>query len=348
MGALCVGFSLWLLSGHAFPCSVICAEPTVRTFGEQREIPGNLVFFKLLTGGEPGNLELRTKDGKRVPASIRTIGSDRVFAPDSPVANGTDLLLSFESRCERLREKPWPVTYSFKVGPSATQELRPPELGVIEVGTRYPGTSNEAGFVRLEYFEPDAASTSHHLIDTEVTIDGRPFQFDPGPFSSLPTITVVSHCVIRGTSSQGGWVLDSCDKLRSVPPGEHTLTVKPHVVGNTNDPPPASIRVRTTCPRGLLAHPDFSGALPSSPPPPSKSAAALSVAKSGAEKPTHAPERGCSFARVTASPSRSGSFAAAALLLLAAARRRDAGRFLRTTDDTPELLAVLNPDKPTT
>ncbi|HEX6278153.1 MAG TPA: hypothetical protein VFZ53_34145 [Polyangiaceae bacterium] len=321
VGAFWVGSSLFLMSGRAFPCSMICAEPSVRTFGDQQEIPGNLVYFKVLTGGDPGKLELRRKDGKRVPASIRTIGRDRVFAPDTPVANGTDLLLSYESRCERSREKPSPATYSFKVGPSATQEFRPPELATIEVGTRYPGTWNEGGFVRVEYYEPDAAATSHHLIDTEVTIDGRPYQFDPGPFSSLPTITVVSECVTRGRTSNGGWGVDSCGRLRSVPPGDHTLTVKPRVVGSKSDPPHASIRVPTTCPRGLLAHPDFPGALSSSLPAPSKTAPVSSATNNVGTKPTRRAEHGSGGGGCDVSRARPRAFGAAWLLAFAVAVR---------------------------
>jgi hypothetical protein len=325
VGAFLVGLSLCLVSGHAFPCSVLCVEPSVRTFGEQREIPGNLVYFKVLTAGDPGKLELRKKDGTRVPASIRTIGRDRVFAPEIAVANGTELFLSFESRCERLREKPWLATYSFKVGPSGTQEFRPPELVASEVGTRYPGTWNEAGFVRVEYYEPDAAATSHHLIDTEVTIDGRPYQFDHRPVSSLPTITVVSDCVIRGRWSDG-WVVDSCDTLRSVPPGDHTLTVKPRVVGSANDPPPTSIRIHTTCPRGLLAHPDFPEALSSSLPARSSAPPAVSAAKSVGAKPPRAAERGSGAGGCSVSRARPRAFGAAWLLAFAVALRRRSKR----------------------
>ena len=60
---------------------------------------GNLVYFQVLAE-DPGPLALRTAAGDAIAASIRTLGSDRVFAPEAPLPENTSLVLEYRESCD--------------------------------------------------------------------------------------------------------------------------------------------------------------------------------------------------------------------------------------------------------
>lgn len=67
----------------AASCSRRCSDAPVRLFPAVAEVPGNLIYFKVLVA-DPGRLQLVTVGGQSVPANVRRIGDDRVFAPEQP------------------------------------------------------------------------------------------------------------------------------------------------------------------------------------------------------------------------------------------------------------------------
>jgi hypothetical protein len=275
-----------LVAGPAAPCSPFCRDAPVYLFPKQAEVPGNLIRFRLLVA-DPGPLELRAKGGALVPASITKMGLDRVFAPSAPVPAGTELTLHYELRCAGIR-KGVAGEYTFQVGPPAKVELRGAELVVHEQGTRDPGSAwNETGFVRVSYYSPESSGNAGHLIQSTVTLDGRPYRFDERlSQSGNPVIEVASDCMLRGGRDSGGdgYAVDSCGALRSVPPGVHKVEVKPHLVGGDVELAPVSLEVTTVCPRGLIPTPAASELQPIPPPPASaKARPAGSVRLAGAD-----------------------------------------------------------------
>src|SRR5690606_15209219 len=203
----------------------------VRAFGEASAIPANLIYFKIEVA-DPGPLSLRTADGTPVAASIRTVGGDRVFAPDEAVEPGTELVLEYEASC--VGETPsMPLTYAFMVDEPADVELRPAELQIAEQGVAYPGlTNNEAAFFRLRYYPPDANGAALHLMDHTATVDGKPFRVSIR--GGVPMVEVSTGCL----PVLQDYVQDTCGWFHAVPPGEHTVEVRSTIVGQTSQPDP--------------------------------------------------------------------------------------------------------------
>jgi hypothetical protein len=258
------GIASMLVATPALPCSRLCDDPPIYLWPKRAEVPGNLIRFRVLVP-DPGRLELRNKAGVAIVASIKSMGQDRVFAPDAPVAAGTELTLHYEFRCGDPRKlHRGQGKFTFEVGPPSSIELRGASLTLYEQGTRDPGSAyNESGFVRLRYLDPESSGNAGHLIQSTVTLDGRPYEFDQSPLEgTVPTIEVVSDCMLRDTDSDAGYQIDSCGKLRSVPPGEHTVEVKPHLVGGEAKLAPVSLKVTTFCPRGLIPTPAASNLKP--------------------------------------------------------------------------------------
>jgi hypothetical protein len=71
----CILVGLLASSGRLYACSVaLTCTPPVRLFGENAQVPGNLIYFKVLEDN-PGMLILRKSDGTPIAASIRQIGA---------------------------------------------------------------------------------------------------------------------------------------------------------------------------------------------------------------------------------------------------------------------------------
>jgi hypothetical protein len=205
-------------------CSTVCTNPPVRLFPPVAEVPGNLVYFKLLVK-EPGPLALTTEKGEPIAASVRRIGTDEVFAPERPVAAGKRLVFHYQHRCMgKLVEG----AHKFVTGPTVKPELRPAELQVVEQGTRYPGDPrNESRFYRLHYYSPDAGPGVTHLLETTAALDGRPLELAE-TYPQQPLVFIESRC---SAESPDEWGVDTCGVVRSVPNGARTLTVTSHIIG---------------------------------------------------------------------------------------------------------------------
>ncbi len=150
MGCLVAGLSM-TAGGEARACgSGAWCEPPVRLFRfPESPVPGNLIHFKVLVE-EPGELTLRTRDGTIIPAGIRTIGDDEVFAPLADVAAGLDLELEYTLKCPSSAPVSDKGVFAFSTFDHMAINVEIPALEVYEQGIRYPGLrNNEAVFSRL-------------------------------------------------------------------------------------------------------------------------------------------------------------------------------------------------------
>jgi hypothetical protein len=179
-----------------------------------------------------------------IPASIRKIGPDRVFAPNADIAGNQTINLEYASQCNSAPGFPALTatrqTYAFKTGPSAPIESRAAELVVDERGVLYPGSPrNESAFVRLHYYPPDERGSATHLMDHAVSIDGRPLSYGSGSASDL--IQLRSLC---GETENR---IDTCGQTWSYAPGKHVVKVATSVVGLDAQPQPVMVEVELSC-----------------------------------------------------------------------------------------------------
>jgi hypothetical protein len=227
-------------------CSRANCQSPVRLFQPDR-VPANLVWFRVDVP-DPGPLQLRAADGSAVPASIRVIGPDRVFAPDSPPAADQRLTLHYRPAClfpDQAGEPPNPTerTFSFNVIAEGEMRLESSELVMTEKGIGYRGSARDM-VVRYAHILPDRAANAWHLADTTWTITGRPYRASWNPDA------VVSFC----TAPVQGWFPDSCGNYAAVPPGKHLLKAVTRMVGVDREFV-AELEVDTSCDQVLSIDP---------------------------------------------------------------------------------------------
>lgn len=318
--ALATLFSVVQLGARdAAACSYDACVSPVRLFPTDDSIPGNLVYFRVESGGkfgcvlpeDPGPLTLRTADGTTVRSSIRQIGRDRVFAPDEPLPAGLEVRLEYTCGCA-ARDPAYlaaPRVFSFITGPSETPDI---QAGYLEVFERGAGSSPGHTFYRLSYQNPDLSGSTRHLSDERVTVDGKPFLSPPGSRQESRVIQVDTHCG-RGESDMH-YAMGSCGLYSSVPAGKHVVEVQTTIVGHDGDLPPVRLELET----GQKALCALAGTVPE--PAATGVPAAPSGEPSAAGTPTSA---GCGVARSRpASAAGLGLFAALALLTSARRLRR--------------------------
>jgi hypothetical protein len=233
------------VSSPALACSPSPCEPTVRLFGPAGiEVATNFVYFKLLVD-DPGPLLLRTRAGQPIAASIRQLGDDRVFAPDEPLAEGTDAELVYTPRCKPIGQEPQepqPVVYAFHAGIAGEYEPRPGELELTEQGLRYPRQANEASFVEVRYYTPEVTGGAFHLMEHFATIDGLPIALGGIEGGNLG-LRIKSMCAPPNDKV----MRDTCGAITSVPPGDHMIEVWTHVIGQTGASERARMTIDTRC-----------------------------------------------------------------------------------------------------
>jgi hypothetical protein len=233
------------LSATAHACSQPCPVPIQLPRGTQ--LPGNLIYFKVLVD-DPGELALHTAAGEPIAASIRTIGNDRIFAPEAPVAEGTELVLEYESQCPLPPASP--SSFSFLVSAPGAPELRPAALEIAERGTSHPIGEGETSFVRLAYYGPDVSGISYPIITDRFTVDGLPARLRL--VDSQELIEVPVQCQPGARDLQ----LDTCGTVVRVAPGVHTVQAQSTILGQLTQPDPVSLQVEVTCPDAAVSSPD--------------------------------------------------------------------------------------------
>lgn len=226
---------------EAVACTVPACDAPVR-LEAMEDVPGNLVYFEITTD-TPRGLALRTEAGEPIPASIRTIGNDQVFAPDAPIAPYTSVVLEYEEVCLG-GSTPERREFAFRTAEHVPVTLQPGRLFVREYGVESPGRSySEHSFVRVQ-LEANANYAAHHLMTSTLTIDGQPWS--PWPLVGLNwRVSIDTFCPPGGGSTEIEY--DSCGGIGSVPPGAHTLELRSHILGH-DTPEPLSLEIVTTCP----------------------------------------------------------------------------------------------------
>lgn len=223
-------------------CSEIC-EGGVRLPYEQ-SIPGNLIAFDVLDSALPFSLE--TLDGEPVPASVALRGGKPVFETDEPVAPGTLLQL-------RITQCTIPYDYRFSAAPFVEFEPIAPTLDVFERFVEAAGTEGDVSVVRLRYRGPDPMNVAPHLVQTIVSIDGRPL-FMERTHDDGSIIEVRSSCSGRELIQNG----HPCRSVPATPPGIYRVEARTHIVGAEVDPEPLVLEIDTSCPEGDLGAADDS------------------------------------------------------------------------------------------
>jgi hypothetical protein len=227
---LCMVGAALLVPRSVLACSrVLACEAPVRLFPEGGPVPGNLIYFKLKVA-EPGALTLRSSDGRVVPASIRTIGMDRVFAPDADVPSDLQLELEYTSVCP-LGLQPTQTTFAFSTAPAQPLEIPTPTLSVEERGeSRDHGAAYGvlAASVSLQYKAVCKTCSAAHLTDTH-------FDGDEGWGQ------ITGDSIELLTSCEGLQIDNSCTGYVLAPPGNYLVKAWSTVVGES-EPPTRTVR----------------------------------------------------------------------------------------------------------
>jgi hypothetical protein len=244
LGAL-VAITVALLSPSvASACSIIAqCVPPVRLF-PAGPIPGNLVYFKVLAEGVPLPM-LRTQTGEVVSASVRVIGSDRVFAPDNDLPPGQTFVLHYTTVCPFPAvvggPTPSPQTFGFTTSAPAT----PPgpvrgELAELDSGSEISdlgGQTELIVFARARFTAPAPAGVAH-LLEHHLTIDGRWTRL--ALEAGAATVEVRSYC------DEYLFAESSCGDVLMYPRGEHEIEAWSTIVGAGESAEHLRLRVRTT------------------------------------------------------------------------------------------------------
>jgi hypothetical protein len=226
-------------SPAAKACSIaLSCQAPVRLFPAGMPVPGNLIFFQLLAS-QPGPLTLRAADGTVIPASIRSIGGDRVFAPDADVPAGLELRLEFSTVCPEsgFGLTPTQQTFVFRTKAAAPLELPTPSLTLVDEGrTReHPVmVDSSVGFVALRYWNACTTCSAAHLTDTHFRVEGGIAQVSGGGVELL-------------TSCDGLQINNSCTGDVFCEAGDYTVEAWSSVVGAGRQPMHATRRVALHC-----------------------------------------------------------------------------------------------------
>lgn len=243
---LLVGTVVSTLAERASACSLPQCQSPLR-LPPAPYLPGNLVYFPIV-GDDPAELALRTAEGEPIAASIRTIGGDRVFAAEQPIAEGTQLVLEYSLQC--YGEPPpetLPQTFEFMTSVHSELEFNPGRLEIEETGVKYPGHDGETSFVRVRHWPGESNGDTSLLMDHTFTVDGQPTWLLQ--LNGVGLVEVPVACRPQVAEA----VTDSCGMLHSLPPGVHTVQVSTHVIGATTQPEPMSLEVDVSCPAGDAA-----------------------------------------------------------------------------------------------
>ena len=215
-------------------------------------MPGNLVRLDMRPRVEdPELLTMATRQGQPIPARLRDIGGFRVFAPDAPIAEGTEVVVEYSLVCTPHRRSPGPTpieSFTFTAGRHEEREYELGAISITERGIRRPGIpDSEVSFVRVQlpvYLIEGNADYSD-LVRHAVTLDGARHPFDMprlGEGGVDAEVVVTSWCTGPDETAY-----DSCGAISNVPTGRHTLEVTTSILGEETPLGVSSIEVDTTC-----------------------------------------------------------------------------------------------------
>ncbi len=246
--ACSIGLSALVLTpAPAHACSQIatCQSP-LRVFPTTANIPGNLVFFRVLTQ-QPFTATLRAINGTPIPADVRMIGGDRVFAPLADLPAGLDVQLQYDEVCPSGVPAPTPGlpqpnrqrTFTFRTGPAADLEPSTPSLS-------YAGRDIEGDFATtlVEVSAPKAATA--HLTDILVTVGG-----DKGGTAQAMHVSDEGMIALPISCSEPNLVAsNSCTGITRFGAADYIVEARFSVVGAGEQPGSTKLPVTLACDDG--------------------------------------------------------------------------------------------------
>jgi hypothetical protein len=239
LGVVTTAVALFAVVETASACLTDACDPPVR-LAAMEFVPGNLVYFEI-TAENPAAMTMRTAAGEPIPASIRTIGNDRVFAPDAPIPPETDVVLEYEESCHSSStQPPGRGEFAFRTVEHRPVTFQPGHLFLDEYGVAAPGQGLERAFVRVR-LQPMA--DAEHLMRHALSVDGHPLRAWP-LFGSAWQASVDTYCL----EGYPEIYFDSCGGVSHVPEGRHTLILTSHVIGHDVPLEPLTLEVETRCP----------------------------------------------------------------------------------------------------
>jgi hypothetical protein len=226
---------------RAAACSRLSCFDPVRTFGPDARVPGNLVRFEISAQSSATelSLSLATVDGVELALQEHVGDSQRMFEPVESIAPGTELELRYSYTCGAAT----PQVYRFTTSEVVDLTIASPTLSLFEEGT---SSSGDYAYKSFRYGLPVAPSTKH-LLDHEVTLDGKPLR-DLEDWEPLADGTVSVKVSCDGTISE-----DSCGNVYVVEEGWHWLRIATRVVGEDMQPDAIALRVNVECDAGLCS-----------------------------------------------------------------------------------------------
>lgn len=236
-----VALALGAWSAPAFACSYDPCGPAVRTFGENARVPGNLVFFRVEK--DDATLALVTADGTPIPASVRTINGDKVFAPEQPIAANQRVRVRWSYKCT---QSGWDLEdeYTFKTTEPVAPLTGHAELELLEAGLRPWSNTHRRETDWREGFadvlpgwsnDDELIGAYSHLFDVRYEVDGKVV------WKSGLALVVRTPCE-RAAAGNGS----SCGDFDEFPAGPHTVSAIGHIIG-TGVSLNASLEVNTSC-----------------------------------------------------------------------------------------------------
>lgn len=238
--------TLVLTPAQATACVTVptCQSP-LRVFPVTENIPGNLVFFRVLI--KPFNASLRAIDGTPIPADVRIVGRDHVFAPLADLPAGLDVQLVYDDVCPPGAQVTVPGlprpstqhTFTFRTGPAGELETSVPSLS-------YAGRSIEGDIATtlVEVSAQNAATT--HLTDIVATVSSeRAGEIQTMPVSPEGMIALPISCAHPHLIA-----VNSCVGITQFGAADYMVAARFTVVGAGEQPASAQLPVTLACDDG--------------------------------------------------------------------------------------------------
>jgi hypothetical protein len=237
-----------LVSSFSLPaaaCSWPCPGP-LRLF-ERTDVPGNLVYFEVFDGFfDEASLPftLHTAAGEPIAASVRQIDGRTVFAPDQPIADGTDVVLEYGFGCSGDAQPFERRTFAFSIAEAPVVAPPRPRVTLARRGFLEEGSACDTAFVELRVEDETGWEWLADLTTISASVDG--VGVGSGNALDFKSIELRSLC---GPGAPNRYSHNSCGGSESIPVGVHTLTLTTTILGQP-DPAPVELDFEIQCEPG--------------------------------------------------------------------------------------------------
>lgn len=218
-----------------------CQSP-LRIFPTTENIPGNLVFFRVLTQ-QPFSATLRALDGTPIPAEVRQIGGDPVFAPLADLPAGLDVQLLYEDVCPAgvSASLPPPLhrSFTFRTGPVAELTTSAPSLS-------YAGRDIEGDLATTFVGVSAPSAATAHLTDIVATVSNQ----GGGEVQAMPVSNDGMIALPISCSEPDLVAVNSCTGITQFGAADYMVAARFSVVGVSEQPTSAKLPVTLACEDG--------------------------------------------------------------------------------------------------